>query len=202
MSTSTNILQKYNHIIAEEVNVKSVSLMEGDILVKKTYIPLGSALSSKFGKDTGRIIAAAKAWSVVEQWDTVIVTQWNDSRTLEIWDVEVRYEWLDTSCQSAEGNVIVSLDTELDDDLITEWVARELSRFLNQMRKTADYPIDARISCAYSTESEYLAGVLTQFRDFLSDEALITDWVDTLVSYDVQETFEYEEQTVVFSLKQ
>lgn len=61
MSTSTNILQKYNHIIAEEVNVKSVSLMEGDILVKKTYIPLGSALSSKFGKDTGRIIAAAKA---------------------------------------------------------------------------------------------------------------------------------------------
>ena len=202
MSTSTNILQKYNHIIAEEVNVKSVSLMEGDILVKKTYIPLGSALSSKFGKDTGRIIAAAKAWSVVEEWDTVIVTQWNDSRTLEIWDVEVRYEWLDTSYQSAEGNVIVSLDTELDDDLITEWVARELSRFLNQMRKTADYPIDARISCAYSTESAYLAGVLTQFRDFLSDEALITDWVDTLVSYDVQETFEYEEQTVVFSLKQ
>lgn len=176
--------------------------MEGDILVKKTYIPLGSALSSKFGKDTGRIIAAAKAWSVVEQWDTVIVTQWNDSRTLEIWDVEVRYEGLDTSYQSAEGNVIVSLVTELDDDLITEWVARELSRFLNQMRKTADYPIDARISCAYSTESAYLAEVLTQFRDFLSDEALITDWVDTLVSYDVQETFEYEEQTVVFSIKQ
>lgn len=70
------------------------------------------------------------------------------------------------------------------------------------MRKTADYPIDARISCAYSTESAYLAEVLTQFRDFLSDEALITDWVDTLVSYDVQETFEYEEQTVVFSIKQ
>jgi isoleucyl-tRNA synthetase len=202
MSTSTNILEKYHHIIAEEVNVKAVSLMDGDVSVKKTYIPLGSALSSKFGKDTGRIIAAAKAWSVAEQWDTVIVTQWNDSRTLELWDFEVRYEGLDLAYQSAEGNVIVSLDTELDDDLITEWVARELSRFLNQMRKTADYPIDARISCMYHTDSAYLTWVIDQFRDFLSEEALITNWVDTLVLYDVQETFAYEEQTVVFSLKQ
>jgi hypothetical protein len=39
---------------------------------------------------------------------------------LESTDYELRYEGLDEKFQSAEGNVIVSLDVALDDDLIAE----------------------------------------------------------------------------------
>jgi len=65
MDTST-FLQKYGTIIEEEVNIKNISVMNDEISVKKLYIPVGTQISSKFGKDTGRIIAAAKAGYVRE----------------------------------------------------------------------------------------------------------------------------------------
>ena len=61
---TTALLTKYHDIIAEEVNVKEVTLLDQSINITTTYAPIGSALSAKFGKDTGRIIAAAKQGNV------------------------------------------------------------------------------------------------------------------------------------------
>jgi hypothetical protein len=86
--------------------------------------------------------------------------------------------------------------------LIAEWVAREISRFLNQMRKTADFAIDARVNCWYVTDSTYLKWILEQFGDFLSEEALIVTWSNDLIVWsNVQEIFENEWEVVTFSLK-
>ena len=48
----TYLLEKYADVIAEEVNVKEISLMEGNAEVKVQYNPLGSMLGASFGKDT------------------------------------------------------------------------------------------------------------------------------------------------------
>ncbi len=199
---SSQFLQKYSTIIQEEVNVKNLAIMDADISVTKCFIPVGTQISSKFGKDTGRIIASAKAGSVREEEGKVIVFQWNDSWILDASDYELRYEGLDEKYQSAEWNVIVSLDVLLDDSLIAEWVAREISRFLNQMRKTADFSIDARVVCGYLTDSTYLKEILQQFQEFLSDEALIREWkVWTIEEYDGKEDFENDGERLTFYLK-
>ncbi|MBP7848080.1 hypothetical protein KA013_02560 [Patescibacteria group bacterium] len=50
--TAQELLTKYHDIIAEEVNVKKVSLLPQDMEVTVSYVPLGQQLSAKFGKDT------------------------------------------------------------------------------------------------------------------------------------------------------
>jgi isoleucyl-tRNA synthetase len=56
-----------------------------------------------------------------------------------------------------EGNMIVQLDLELTEALKREGIARELSRFLNQMRKDADFAVEARVEMTYATDDKELA---------------------------------------------
>lgn len=204
MTKDLVFLEKYKDIIAQEVNVKEVSFISNNIHFKQTFSPIGRELSSDFGKDTWRIIWAAKSWNAVINPDgTLTVSQWNMQRILQPHQFENRIEGLDENHQTAESGVVVSLDFEMNDDLITEWIAREFSRFLNQMRKDADYQIDARVICTYSTQSEQHQHVLQSFNEFLKNEALLTSleaW--STQKWDIQRTFESDEWSVVFSLQQ
>lgn len=194
-------LKKYSTIIQEEVNVKKLSMIEEKIPFKKLYIPLGSVISSKFGKDTSMIIAAAKAWSVKELWSKIVVFKWKDSWVLETGDYELRYQGLNETYQSAEGKVIISLDIQLDDSLIAEWIARKISRFLNQMRKTANFDIDTRICCVFMTKSIYLIEILEKYRNFLSQEALISEWKKWKIqNFSLKEEFENNWEIITFYL--
>ena len=57
MTISTeNLLNKYADIIKEEVNVKEIKELDNSLKIQKIFKPIGSQLSAKFGKDTGRII--------------------------------------------------------------------------------------------------------------------------------------------------
>jgi len=61
MTTSTQaLLKKYEDIIKEEVNVKKVEELDDSIKIQKIFKPIGSQLSAKFGKDTGKIIQYGK----------------------------------------------------------------------------------------------------------------------------------------------
>jgi len=62
MTYNQTILEKYWSTIAEEVNVKEITVLWEDLTVTKTYAPLWSKLSAAFWKDTGQIIGAAKQW--------------------------------------------------------------------------------------------------------------------------------------------
>lgn len=202
MSTNTAFLEKYTQIIAQEVNVKQVSLLWWDTQFKQTYSPVGRELSADFGKDTWRIIWAAKSWNAVLNADgTLTVSQWQDSWILQPHQFENRVEGLDESHQTAESGVVVSLDFELTDELIAEWVAREISRFLNQMRKDADFQIDARVACNYQTDSKELKAVLDTFWNFLQAEALLSQLQSESGTHDIESLFESEEGTIMFQLK-
>ena len=54
------LLQKYEAIIKEEVNVKQLEELDNSLKIQKTFKPIGSKLSAKFGKDTGKIIQYGK----------------------------------------------------------------------------------------------------------------------------------------------
>jgi len=52
-------------------------------------------------------------------------------------------------------------------------MAREVSRFLNQMRKDVDYNVDDKVKMYYHTDDEYMISVIKKFSEFLSTEALL-----------------------------
>ena len=169
------LLKKYWDIIKEEVNVKEISSFSSDKPLVKIFKPLGSQLSAKFWKDTGQIIANGKQWNIKELDNgqvEVFSPQWG-SWILNPEDYEVVYEGLDDSNIAVEGNMIAKLNLEITPELEREGVARELSRFLNQMRKDADFAVEDKVAMSFSTQSENLKNIISEFWDFLKWEALL-----------------------------
>lgn len=200
--TNQTILDKYQQIIAEEVNVKEVWLLPKTIQVTKTYAPLGKMLSSAFGKDTGQIIAAAKQGNIKtwENWDIIVFSN-DQERILHEDQYEVRYSGLEGDNQIVEDGVIVELDLELTPELKAEWVAREISRFLNQMRKEADYQVSDRVACFWSSESDEMKSVMDTFAGFLQTEALLSSVEVSGEAGDMTSIFALEWNSITFSLK-
>ena len=83
-----------------------------------------------------------------------------------------------------EGGLVVALDTELDEQLLQEGLARDLVRTLNDMRKAAGFDISDRILTYYTVgqggkpEDEVrVRGALANYRDYVRAETLSNDLV-------------------------
>ena len=202
MLTEKQLLDKYGDIIKEEINVKDVEIYQSDKPITKVYKPLGWQLSAKFWKDTGQIIANWKQWNVreIENWIEVFDNNGHTWQLSES-DYEVVYEWLDDTDTTVEWNTIVKLDLKITDELKREWTAREISRFLNQMRKDANFAVDARVNMHYSTDNEDMKNLVLEFGEFLKEEALIIDIKEGSCDNDTQsDTFENENGKIKFGL--
>ena len=175
MVNEQELLKKYWDIIKEEVNVKEISSFSSDKPLVKVFKPLGSQLSAKFWKDTGQIIANWKQWNIKElgNWKVEVFSNQWWSWILEAEDYEVVYEGLDDSNIAVDWNMIAKLDLQITPELEREWVARELSRFLNQMRKDADFAVEDKVAMSFSTQSDNLKNIISEFWDFLKWEALL-----------------------------
>ena len=202
MLTEKELLEKYGDIIKEEINVKDVDIYQSDKPITKIFKPLWWQLSAKFWKDTWQIIANWKQWNVreIEGWIEVFDNNWN-TRKLDEWDYEIVYEWLDGTDTTVEWNTIVKLDLEITDELKREWTAREISRFLNQMRKDADFSVDARINMHYQSDSEDMKKIVKEFSEFLEEEALIINISEWNCDWDtISYIFESENGKITFWL--
>ena len=202
MLTEKGLLEKYWDIIKEEINVKNVKVYQSDKPITKIYKPLWGQLSAKFWKDTWQIIANWKQWNVreIDGWIEVFDNAWH-TRKLDESDYEVVYEWLDWTDTTVEWNTIVKLDLEITDELKREWTAREISRFLNQMRKDADFSVDARVNMHYQSDSEDMKNIVQEFAEFLKEEALIINISEGSCDVDTRsDTYESENWSIKFGL--
>lgn len=198
------IIDKYGDTIKEEINVKELSEIDKSLNIKKTYKPLGNKLSNKFGKDTGKIIQFGKSGNIKEIWDGKISIFDNEGneRTLEKDEYEISYEWLEWDNIAIDWNLIARMDLDIDEELQKEGVAREISRFLNQMRKEADFNVDDKVKLCFATEDKYLIEVLDVFKDFLCQEALLSgvEKSNKQPEWNIVAEFSYEESTVMIAL--
>ncbi len=201
MTNTATLLEKYHDIIAEEVNVKQVSVLEDTSAISMQYVPIGSALWASFGKDTGRIIGSAKKWQAELKDGMLIVSDWADSWELNPDQYEVRYSGFDEPNQIVEDGAMIELDLELNDELIQEGIAREISRFLNQMRKEADYQVSDRVSCAFVTDSDEYSGIIATHEQYLMNEALLSSISREAGEGDIRSRFELDGNVVEFTLK-
>ena len=202
--TISTIIDRYWETIKEEINVKEISEISKSINIRKTYKPLWNKLSSKFGKDTGKIIQLWKSWNMKEKWiDKIAIfdNEWNEW-ILDKEDYEISYEWFEWTNIAIDWCIIASMDLEIDAKLQIEWVAREISRFLNQMRKDADYSVGDKVTLSFFTDNAYLVEVLDTFKSFLCKEALLSgiERMNTQPGWDIVANFYYDESSIVFSL--
>lgn len=193
---------KYSNIIKEECNVKNIDFLADWNHFEPIIKPIGSMLKEKFGADTGKIIGLAKNWNakILADW-TVQVQDWQNSYILEKWEYELAYQGINEKTMSAWEGIVVELDLNLTDELLQEWVAREVSRAINQLRKDADFDVSDRVDAFFVTiESEQK--IIQNFSDFLSSE-----WLLKSINYfqpenfDIEGEYKDEEKTISIFLK-
>jgi len=204
MINEQELLKKYGDIIKEEVNVKEITSFSSDKPLVKVFKPLGSQLSAKFWKDTGQIIANGKQGNIKELdgWKVEVYSpQWG-SWILESEDYEVVYEGLDDSNIAIDWNMIAKLDLQITPELEREGVARELSRFLNQMRKDADFAVEDKVSMTYITSSGSLNNIISEFADFLKWEALLLSIENKECAWNITSEFvSWDEKATITLIK-
>lgn len=160
-------------VILEELNVKEIEFIN-DVsdVVMRVCTPNARVLGPKYGKDVQKIIQLAKSGEFIVLPDSRV--QIGDF-TLECDEVEVGYKGMDGFDVESEAGMVVLLDTVITDELKNEGIAREVVRYVQEMRKEASYNVDDRIFVVIETEDRGVASAITSFADYIKRETLAVE---------------------------
>ena len=158
--------------VLDELNVKRLDLLADDSeLVERSLRPLLPIVGPRHGTRVKEIMAAARSGS----WRV------RDDGRAEVGGVLLEPDEYETVARprpgyevAADDEVLVALDTAVDDALAAEGLAREVAHRLQSMRREARYEISDRIAVAIAGDARSLER-LAEYRDWLASETLATE---------------------------
>ncbi len=175
-------LEGHADLIAEELNVKAVDITEDDAgLCDVSFKANFRALGPRVGKDMKRY-AGAIASMTRQDWDRIREAGQgplpagpdSDDLQIQVDDILVTRTPRGDVVIQTEGALTVALDTELDDALRQEGLARDAIRRLQTLRKDSGLEFTDRITLRLHSDDPDLAAALAAHRDYLAEELLAT----------------------------
>ncbi len=173
-----NVVRQNNDLLTDELNVKKVRLLNAaSEAVSYSLNPLPKQLGQKYGSLFPEIRKKILAMEVDK---TAIQLMTGDSikvevngQTLDILpeEVEVRLQAKEGYSVASEGAYLAALVTDLTPELISEGLAREFVRRVQDLRKSADLDIADRIHLYYSA-TPGLQKAIEDFKDYIMTETL------------------------------
>ncbi len=193
---SDAIPQLYQDMIVEELNVKTL-IIDKTLAGKVTAVckPNAKLLGKKLGKEMQWVINEAKSGNFVLQENGHVLVDSKYDLLPEEFVIE--YEKGDVPFDVAiDWSLIVALDDTLTDELRLEGDARDMIRYIQEARKTADYNLDDRIMLSIGLPKDWgnasdmsyasdIQALLNQFGELIAGETLATlidnlDWADQI----------------------
>ncbi|MBI4281871.1 MAG: isoleucine--tRNA ligase [Chloroflexi bacterium] len=172
-------LQQISSQVLDELNVKELSLLEGQEDVLDFQVRLNPAVAGpKYGAQMFRVSDALRHADPttialrVRAGSTVEV----DGYVLASEEVLVNVSDKPGYASATEGGYTVAVSTELSQELEEEGLARELVHRLQNMRRSAGFDIADHIVTYYSS-TEALAGVMGRFAPYIQQETLSEELV-------------------------
>jgi isoleucyl-tRNA synthetase len=173
-------------VIMEELNVKELEFIaEAGDIVEQSVIPNAKVLGPKYGGEVQSIIQKVKAGEFEMKGEVVVVGRFE----LMGDEVEIGFKGKEGFDVESEEGVVVALDTNLTDDLKKEGYARDIVRFIQEMRKDADYQVDDRIFVLVDTVGD-VSDAVNLFADYIKVETLADE-------LQVGGEFEWDKEKVV-----
>ena len=170
-SSKLEKIRGFVDVIAEELNVKKVELIEdvGDI-AKIKYDPNFAVINAKVDKTVkGKVIQAIKSGKYRLEGDNAILTIDGADATFDADVILVTYIAKEGLFVASQGDIVVSLDLTVTEELRREGFAREIIRNIQDARKQLGCEITDRIVIEI-TEGEIPA----EWVDFICSETLST----------------------------
>lgn len=166
VTPNASSLENFANIIAEELNVKEVELVELAVEstsafgVEKQLTVNSRALGPRLGKQVQEIIQAAKSGNFVLSGDQVSV---NGVELLE-GEYDISLVAKDESSDEKligilPGGGFLILNRVVTESLAAEGLARDVIRGIQQARKDADFDVSDRIKTELRAEASVLAAI-------------------------------------------
>ena len=160
-SSLDDVIREFSGIIAEELNVKKVEVLDVvDEIAKVNYAPNFNEIRSLYPERIPVIIAAIKKGSFNLKGDKVQLDINGTTEELDARVILVTYQAKDGHNVESRNGIVVSMDLTLNDDLIQEGIARDIIRNIQDARKQLGCDITERINLAV--------------------EPMPTGWIDTI----------------------
>lgn len=166
-------LHAYADIIADELNVKHVDFTPNISDVADSFIYLITPkIGTRLGPSLREIIPAVKQGAYEISGDKLVV----GAHTLNADEFENRLTVRDgvTGAALPDNTAVVVLDTEINAELVSEGLANDALRFIQDSRKAAGLDVSDRIKLTYQADPA-LAAAIAAHRDRIMSDALITD---------------------------
>ena len=164
-------------LILSEVNVKEIEyLTEESGVIKKSIKANFKTLGRRLGKNMKAAVQAINKFTEADianlektgKYD-LDVDGTNYELTLE--DFEIKAEDVPGLLVANDGALTVALDTNLDDALLAEGMARELVNRIQNIRKNADFNVTDRIKVQLEKQAA-VENAVAQFGAYIQEEVL------------------------------
>lgn len=177
---ATDACQKENieamsQLILDEVNVKELEFVEGDMLEKKVKCNF-RVMGKKFGKLMKAVAAAVGALSqdAINELSVNGSVQVDvDGQSVEIVreDVEIVSEDIPGWTVANDGAMTVALDLEITEELKNEGMAREIVKRIQAYRKSSGFEITDHIHVVLSHDDN-LQKAVEAYHDYICSQVL------------------------------
>ena len=170
-----NELKNVEHIILNELNVKEI-IFENNISEWVKYIckPNYQELGPKLGKDVNKLKSELDSLNqdeiadIIEAGSFTFSNQKIDLHSLDLQLVATA----DRPNQDIVNDFLISLNTDIDDELLEERISREIVSLIQKLRKESDYDITDRIITTISSEDEIVLSAIKSHVKYIQNETL------------------------------
>jgi isoleucyl-tRNA synthetase len=155
--------------IRDELNVRALEFISDESdLVERTLYPLLPVIGPRHGAEVGTIMAAVRSgdWSLTADGGALV-----GGVALAADAFELTARPRPGQEVAADGDLLVALDTAIDEGLLAEGHVREVAHHLQNLRKEAGLDIADRIVASIDGPSSLLA-MLRPHADWLASEIL------------------------------
>ena len=170
-------IQPLESLIADELNVKAVEFSTdaselATIQAKPNFKQLGPKLGPLMKKAVPLIGGlSSEQIAKISSGETICVELEGKEIELTTADIEVVRIPKEGLAVSAEGSLVVGIDTQLSDELISEGLAREFVHTIQNLRKEMDLEVIQRIHIIYTADAE-LAAAIESHLSYITAETL------------------------------
>ena len=194
-------LESVKQIILDEVNVKEIEFVEGQMLEKKVKCNF-RIMGKRFGKMMKAVAAAVETLNqeqiaTLEQGSLSLTVE-GQTCTIERADVEIISEDMPGWSVANEGALTVALDINITDELRNEGVAREVVKRIQAHRKESGFDITNRIHVVME-HNPIVEKAVNDYKDFICSQVLAESFqfVDKVES---TTTFDFDGEQVKVSI--
>jgi isoleucyl-tRNA synthetase len=177
VSANKEALRGMKEVILDEVNIKELIVLDDDSeIVNKTAKANFKSIGPKYGKNVKALAAAIPSLTRyeikdLEEGKSLSLAVNGETITLTREDVEIVSSEIKGWLVESEEGVTVAVDTELNEELLAEGIAREFVNRVQNLRKESGFEVTDRIRIRFNGSKELIESI-ESFSNYVAAETL------------------------------